>query len=284
MKFTLSGLSEPSRRLVDIAFFGCCVGILGCPVAMASQEEPELVTDRPDQTESTAIVPAGRAQIEVGVVSLAEDDEGGVEVEATQLGATLVRVGLSERFELRLGWEGWLEEEATMGPDRASVDGAGDAFAGFKVELSEGEGASPAVALLAHTSVPVGDAAFSTDRYDSSARVSVSHDLAGDIGLGWNVGLESASSEDENGDHHTLATGIYTISAGFPAGERAGWFVEAFGEVGLSADGPPAHLLDAGVTYLVRPNLQLDAAAGIGLSAAATDWFAGIGVSMRLPR
>jgi len=245
--------------------------------------EPELVTDRPDQTESTAIVPVGRVQIETGA-SIAGEESGEADEEATQLGATLVRLGLGRRFELRLGWEGWLEEEVTAGSRRDSVDGPGDAFAGFKVAMREGEGASPAIALLVHTSVPVGDAEFTTDRYDSSARVSVSHDLAGDIGLGWNVGVETSSAPDESGEHPTLATAIYTISAGFPAGERAGWFVEAFGEIGLSAPGGPANLVDAGLTYLVRPNLQLDVAAGAGLSEAATDWFAGVGISVRLPR
>jgi hypothetical protein len=34
----------------------------------------------------------------------------------------------------------------------------------------------------------------------------------------------------------------------------------------------------------VRPNLQLDAAAGVGLSSAADDVFVGLGLSVRLPR
>jgi hypothetical protein len=112
----------------------------------------------------------------------------------------------------------------------------------------------------------------------------VSHDLANDIGLGYNVGVETQSSPAEGGGESTLATAIYTLSVGIPAGERLGFFVEAFGEIGLSADGPPANSLDAGATYLLRANLQLDAAAGVGISEAAADWFAGVGVSVRLPR
>jgi hypothetical protein len=257
------------------------------PTLAAAQEGPELVTDRPDQTESTAIVPAGRLQIELGA-SLAGDEIGDdsdeIEIDARQLGATLVRVGLSRRFELRLGWEGWLDEKVTFDSERDSEEGAGDAVVGAKVKLREGEGLSPAMALLVHSSVPIGDAAFTTDRFDSSFRLSVSHDLEGGIGLGYNVGVETASSDTEGGDHSTLATAIYTISAGIPAGERLGFFVEAFGEIGLSADGPPANSLDAGATYLLRPDLQLDAAAGVGISDAAPDWFAGVGVSFRLPR
>ncbi len=39
--------------------------------------------------------------------------------------------------------------------------------------------------------------------------------------------------------------------------------------------------IDGGFTYLVRDTLQLDVAAGVGLSDEADDWFVGIGVSAR---
>jgi hypothetical protein len=287
MKLLRSSASDIAGRLLRGALLGCCLAA-GGPLlrAGAAQEEPELVTDRPDQTESTAIVPVGRVQIELGA-SLAGDeigdDQNEIEIDARQLGATLVRTGLSRRFELRLGWEGWLDEEVDSVSERESEDGAGDAVIGAKVKLREGNGLSPAIAVLVHSSVPIGDAAFTTDRFDSSFRLAVSHDLEGGIGLGYNVGVETESSDEGRG-HSTLATAIYTLSAGIPAGERLGFFIEAFGEIGLSADGPPAHSLDTGVTYLLRPNLQLDAAAGVGVSEAAGDWFAGIGVSVRLPR
>ena len=112
----------------------------------------------------------------------------------------------------------------------------------------------------------------------------MSHDFASGIGLGWNVGIESGSEPSPDGGRSTLTTAIYTLAAGFPASDRVGFFVEAFGDVPLSADGDPAHLLDGGVTYLVRPNLQLDAAVGAGISDAAPDWFAAVGFSVRLPR
>jgi hypothetical protein len=112
----------------------------------------------------------------------------------------------------------------------------------------------------------------------------VSHDFPSGIGIGYNAGVEAASEPASDGGRTTLTTAIYTLAAGFPAGDYWGLFVEVFGEVPMSADGGPAHLLDAGVTYLVRPHVQLDLAAGVGLSDDAPDWFAGMGVSLRFPR
>jgi hypothetical protein len=52
----------------------------------------------------------------------------------------------------------------------------------------------------------------------------------------------------------------------------------------LSGLGSSSSSLDGGLTYRVRPNLQLDGFAGTGLSGDAPDWFAGLGISFRLPR
>jgi hypothetical protein len=66
--------------------------LLVAPVSLA--DTPELVTDRPDQTESTEIVPKGFVQTELGL----GDADG---ADATFAG--LARIGLSERIELRVG-------------------------------------------------------------------------------------------------------------------------------------------------------------------------------------
>jgi hypothetical protein len=256
--------------------------LLGSATVLGAQEV-ELVTDRPDQTESTAIVPRGHAQLELGA-TYEHEDELGLRAERWQLPGSLLRIGMNERLELRLGWDGWLDEELRFGGERASESGFGDASFGAKLKLRRGEGTSPAIALIAATTVPVGEDPFSSDRFDPAARLTVSHDFSSGIGLGWNVGVETATEETDGGAHTTLSTAVYTLAAGFPAGERWGLFAEVFGDIPMSAEGGPAHTLDGGATYLLRPNLQLDAAAGVGLSDDAPDWFAGVGVSMRWPR
>ena len=61
--------------------------------------EPELITDRPDQTESSVVVPPGYVQIETGW-SLSRDDEGGIRSETHQFPGTLFRIGAFNRMEL----------------------------------------------------------------------------------------------------------------------------------------------------------------------------------------
>jgi len=63
---------------------------------------PDLITDRPDQTESSSTVPKNSLQIETGVIyeNFSNDN---TEFQNLGLGTTLLRYGVWGNFELRLG-------------------------------------------------------------------------------------------------------------------------------------------------------------------------------------
>ena len=57
-----------------------------------------------------------------------------------------------------------------------------------------------------------------------------------------------------------------------------------FGDFPASDPEPATHSVDGGLTYLPHPRVQLDLAVGAGIDDDAPDWFAGVGVSFRVPR
>jgi hypothetical protein len=140
------------------------------------------------------------------------------------------------------------------------------------------------LALLAHLSLPVGEEDVGSPRADPSARLAASHTLGERVGLGWNLGWEAGSSRDAGGGTHTLTRWVYTAALGYELSDAWGIFVDVFGDLPASDEAKAAHSLDAGLTFLVSPRLQLDLAAGIGLDGDAPDRFLGAGVSVRLPR
>lgn len=256
----------------------CLAGAL--PPAMA--DPPELVTDRPDQSESTQVVEPGRVQLEIGALWSAERDQP-ADQETFALPTTLIRIGVAERLELRVGWAGLVRDEVELRRGTLTREGAGDAGLGAKLRLADEQGHRPAMALLAGVSLPVGDTGIGSERSDPSFRFAASHTLSRRLGLAYNAGIAWATETDRRGESHTLSSYVYTLSAGLALGEKLSGFAELFGEIPGSAAGDTAHSFDSGLTFRLRPNLQLDLAAGVGLTDAAPDWFAGLGVSIRLP-
>lgn len=260
----------------------CAAGLWLLTLDPSPLAADELVTDRPDQTESSSTVERGRVQIETGWLAV-RDDEDGVRTDRDEVGGTLVRIGLAQRVEARIGWAGQIDETVRAGGSRHRSDGSGDAEVGFKVRLPDG-GTGFELAAMLMSPVPTGAGAFRSDAFEPEVRFLASRALARGWDLGINLGVGSQRVERLDGGHRRIARALYTVALGHGLGDRWGVFVEAFGEVGASRDaGPPAHSVDAGVTYLVRDHIQLDLAVGYGLSESADDSFVGIGLSVRLP-
>jgi len=260
--------------------FSFVVLILAAGTSAAQQDVPELITDRPDQTESAVTVAPGFVQLEVGA-SFTHD--GDADLDTFEAPGSLLRIGLVKRLELRIGWTGHVSQD--VGAEGLfDESGVGDAELGVKVRLRDEQGRRPEMALLLAGSLPVGEAAFTSDRVDPSFRLALAHTLGERLGLGYNVGVEWASEPGVGGGATTLSSYLYTVALGIGLSERTGAFVELFGTVPGSASGDPAHSFDGGFTFLLRPNVQLDVAGGVALTDEADDWFVGVGVSARWPR
>ena len=91
---------------------------------VARAQSPDMVTDRPDQTESAAVVPRGLLQVETGYLFARDGDVDGYAVPGT-----LFRIGLGGRLELRIGHAGIVGGSLvshSLRPKRARVaDGRG---------------------------------------------------------------------------------------------------------------------------------------------------------------
>ncbi len=263
---------------VALLVAGCC--LVSHPVV--AQSPGPMITDRPDQTESAAIVGAGLFQLEFGGLFTTDRDPAG-NTESLVLAPALARIGVTRRIEARVGFAGWTRIETSSGATSTAASGVGGVDLGFKALLREGDGMSPTIAFIGTATLPVGTAGFRSERVDPSARVAVSHALSDRVGLGYNVGVNAFAVAGPSGTT-TEAEGIYTAVLGFALADRVGAFVEGFGSLGLSDAVPSAHLIDAGFTFLARDNLQLDVSGGVRYAGTADDWFVSGGASVRLPR
>lgn len=224
-----------------------------------------LETDRPDFTESASAVPLGLVQVEAGATWTHPERRftvfSGPEV--------LFRVGVAERFELRLG----LPNYAFVDVDGARSEGFDDTYVGAKIQLGPlGDGMG--LALIPGVFLPTGRAGFRSDEAIPTVQLVWSRDLAGDTKL---AGLLQVSSEEADGRRTTPVT--YTLVYSFPLGDRLGSFVEHVLEARRGS--APAHLLHTGLTFAAGDTAQWDLHFGFGLTRDAPDFFVGFGYSVR---
>ncbi|MGW8179584.1 MAG: transporter, partial [bacterium] len=244
---------------------------------------PELTTDRPDRTESSAVVPKGFIQAELGW-EFARDQIAELRTDKQQFPATLIRLGIFSRAEFRFEWEGGFWEKNMLSGERQTSNGPGDNGIGTKVFLWEECEWIPESALITGVSLPTGKDGFSTERFDPFVRLAMSNQLTERLGLGYNVAVDWESFLETSSDRDTRPSFAYSVVLGIALNGRSSIFVEIFGRAPVHSSGTSRISADTGFTYLVLGNLQFDMSTGMGLSSSAPDWFLGGGVSFRLPK
>ncbi|CAM2009084.1 transporter [Acanthopleuribacter pedis] len=239
-------------------------------IAFQAPAEPAFSSDRPDQSDAPATVGAGYFQLEAGFQRTHYDTDFN-DIDIDQVPVALLRIGISEDFELRLGYDGFIDIDAGRFDGN---DGSGDGHLGFKWRFHNGD--SGQWALIGDTNLTVGDDDIVSDEIEPSLKLAYGGGLTDSISFGANFGV---STQDEDGDLET--NGLYSVVLGFSVSERVGAFVEVFGEIPASAEGRPRNSADAGLTFTITETFQWDVAVSAGISETAPDWAATTGFAYR---
>ena len=183
---------------------------------------PDLITDRPDQTESAAIVPKGSLQIETGFVF--EGDEAyQSKTENLALFTTLLRYGINQNFELRLGSAFLQNSHKPEQGDEVSTTGMAPIFAGIKFKMLEEEGLVPEMAFMATVEIPgSGQEDFSPEYLATDLRFAIGYSLTDRLGVGINLGSRWDGSNPQ-------PAGVYSLVLGYGITDKISAFVESYG-------------------------------------------------------
>ncbi|MFC2137734.1 transporter [Bacteroidota bacterium] len=257
---------------ISLLYFFLFVALIG----KAQDNTPELITDRPDQTESSAVVPHKSLQIESGFV-MENDDNVLSKQKSFAYNTTLLRYGLFENMELRLGLGYFGDKEEFKNSDTVNtISGLSPIYTGFKIKITEEKEGLPEIAFLGGLVLPFTASEEYKPSYSAAnIRFSLSHTLSERFSAGYNIGAEW--------DGESAIPGyFYSIVLGIGLADNLGMFIESFGLI--PEEGNSEHLADAGFTFLLFPNLQFDVSGGIGINDESIDNFIGVGVSYRIPK
>ena len=134
------------------------IAIAALPIAALAQSS--IDTNRPGFTSSPNVVAPGQWQLETGIDYV----RGSGSNRTWSLPAAEIRFGVVDGFEAFVSGINWTRQES----DKDDQEGFKDISTGVKWNLSGGDGAF-STALLGQFSVPVGDNALTSDRWDPTA-------------------------------------------------------------------------------------------------------------------
>ena len=227
-----------------------------------------IVTDRPDQTESSSTVPKGSFQIETGVlVGFTDTDD--VSERHLLLPSTLFRIALSEGIEIRVVSQ--LESIKNKTFDE-TFSGMSDLELGAKLQLFKKENVNTEIAFLSHLILPTGSKEITIDEFGTINKLSISHALSESVGIGYNVGYNYFG--DGKGDL------TYSLAIGFGITDKLAVYIEPYGDL-VEFDDHVSNF-DAGFTYLIKDNFQLDFSFGTGLNHTMN--YISIGCSLNIAK
>ena len=228
-----------------------------------------LDTDRPDFTEGTATVPAGHYQLEGGYTFTRQGTD-----ESQSLGELLLRIGVNERIEARLGIGSYDWDDPGFRGERR-ISGYEDPVLGLKIRLVPDD-AKTQLALLLNTTVPVGSDGFTADDWQPEGKLALGWDLTDRFSLASMLVYTYASDGGERFSQFAAS-----VSAAFSLTDRWGSYLEAYGFSKESVDGSSTTYLNTGLTYLLSKDVQFDVRVGAGLDSPHPNWYAGLGAAVR---
>ncbi|MFY7740671.1 MAG: transporter [Flavobacterium sp.] len=239
--------------------------ILIVSTSIYSQTTEPIQADRPDQTETPAIVPKGMFQVETGFTFQKNDAFN----KTFSLPSILWKYGVNENFELRLITE-FLSEEI----NNEKFSGSSPIYVGFKVKLAEEKGIIPKTSFIAHIGLPnAASSRYKTDYFAPEFRFAMQHTLSEKFSLSYNLGSEWDGFSAE-------PTFLYTLTTGYAITPKIGSYIELFGFA--PQNDKANHNFDGGITYLINNNFMVDLSSSIGITDNAPDHYIAFGFSFRI--
>jgi hypothetical protein len=239
-------------------------GLSGIPASAATRcSSDEIVTDRPDVTNSSIVVPAGSLQSENGIDFAARDASRVLDGANSRL-----RFGIAPCAELLVDLPSYFLP--TQG--RASA-GFSNIIPAVKWQLGPLPGKID-LSLTAGAGLPTGTPRVAGPGVQPYVQLPWSRDL----GDGWGVsGMVTAFFFPERSRSHLTTEPTFVIEK--EIGARSDLFIEYVGD--YPSHGSPSQLLNSGGAYRITPKQQIDFHLGAGLNRAAPSYVIGVGYSIR---
>jgi Putative MetA-pathway of phenol degradation len=251
----------------------------------------ELSTDRPDRTESPYTVDAGHFQLEMDFFNYTDSRLWGsdeTEVRAWNVAPFNLKVGLLSNLDLQIVYDSYLDVETTEelvdpATGRAVTTtrrrrGGGDLTIRTKLNFWGNDGGPTAFGVMPFVKIPTNTAGLGNDSVEGGVILPLAVELPHDFSFGTMFEYDVVRNDTDDG-YDSLLIWSATVEHSI-VGDLNG-YVEFYSEIGTADDSDWVATVDAGLTYRIGDNVQLDCGCNFGVTDAADDINPFVGISVR---
>ncbi len=243
-----------------LSYIAAAISPLGAADDMIEMERKNvrpLSTDRPDQTESALTVPKGWFQVESNLVSFSRTYGGGEQAQDTSVCDFIFKYGITHNTDLQFGWAPRLlhRDKDSDGFLANKSNGHGDIILRVKTNLLGNDSGPYAIALLPWVKAPTATSGFGNNSWEYG--LTINQEL--DIGGGWELGSSIFLAMAVTDERERYFEPAITLVLGHDITERLAFYVETYQGWLNDGDGYLQSAFDGGLTYLVTPDMKLDA-------------------------
>ena len=255
------------RRAAAPTLLLTLLGVVSRAQSVPAGVDSGIVTDRPDVTEASIVVPKGSLQFENGMTWTRDHER-----QALDLSETLIRLGISAKTEIRMVLPNYFS--GLSGP--GALSGFDDFALGMKRQIGPLPG-GVYLSVIAAISLPTGGHQISTHGFDPFVKFPWSKDLK----AGWSIGgMQSVFWFTQDGKRNP--TWEPTVYLEKEIAKPMDVFLEYAGD--FPQAGGSRQIVHFGTAYRISPAQQVDCHFGFGVSHAAPTRFVGVGYSFRIDK
>jgi hypothetical protein len=249
------------RKIIIIIF-----ALYGYVFRSYSQEK-EMNTDRPDQTEETHLVDKRQLQVETGLLYNTFDTG-----HSALISRTIIRYGILKRWEVGLLVEQGKERDRYI---KETVQSTYPLAIRLKAAILENHEWLPDITIIAYLQLPYTSSNKDVWRMSPSVIAAFLHELGTNWKIEYNAGFQQEAfgpdiSWQVNGSLH------YKLI------ENAELFAGYFSQ--FQSHKNPFHNIDAGISYKIKDNMQIDLAGGSSIFYNEPNRFWTAGFSLAIPQ
>ncbi|HSH96220.1 MAG TPA: transporter [Roseimicrobium sp.] len=244
----------------------------------------KLSTDRPDLTESPYTVDAGHFQFETDLLNYTYDRynsaRSNTRDEALSVSTINAKVGLWNNVDLQLVvpvYNRVRSRDLTTGAVTKG-DGFGDLITRLKVNLWGNDGGTTAFGVMPFIKIPTAASGLGNGSVEGGIILPLAVELPAGWGMGTMLEVDVIRNGAGSGQHAEV---VQTVTFAHDILGSLGGYVEFFSLLSTESGAGWVASVNAGLTYGLTTDIQLDCGIKVGVTRAAPDLNPFVGITFR---